>query len=68
MDIFEWAENMPNADYYDISTGYVYCIAEYTKQKEMGIDPKRIRIVDSMTSETIGFAEKLIGGNEDEEF
>ncbi len=58
MDIFEWAEYMPNADYYDDRTGYIYCVAEYTKQKEMGIDPKLIRVVDSMTNKTIGFAAK----------
>ena len=63
MDIYEWAEeNDYSADYFEWSTGLIYKVQEYgrlIKLKKPPIDKKylRIRIVDSNTEETIGFAE-----------
>lgn len=56
MDIYEQAEMM-NADYYDFHTGYIYKIQEWYEVKKTNPDA-RIRVVDSMTGETIGFARR----------
>lgn len=55
MDIYEYAESINwAADYLDMHTGYIYKIPEgstiYNKEK--------IPVIDSMTSEFIGFALK----------
>ena len=44
MDIFEQAKKMPNADYYDMHTGYVYHISDYTRAKKFGLPTEGIRV------------------------
>ena len=60
MDIYEWAEEHNYlADYYDQSTGYIYCIQEYATVKDTNPNA-RIRVIDELTGETIGFARKEV--------
>lgn len=37
MNIWDQVKSMPNADYLDMHTGYVYHIQEYTNAKEKGL-------------------------------
>ena len=57
MDIYAYAEEVNYlADYYDFHTGLIYKIQEYGAVKN---DPDaKIRVVDAMTGQTVGFARK----------
>ena len=57
MDIYAYAEEIGYmADYYDFHTGLIYKIQEYGAVKN---DPdSKIRVVDAMTGQTVGFARK----------
>ena len=57
MDIYQQANEQPNADYYDWHTGYIYCIQEYTEAIKTNPNAK-IRVIDSLSGETIGYASK----------
>ena len=63
MDIYQWAEeNDYSADYYEWSNGLIYKVQEYGELLNCPKPPVhkqylRIRIVDSNTEETVGFAE-----------
>ena len=56
-DIYEYAEQMPYADYMDMHTGLIYHIPEYIAAKNSGDVSARIRVTDNGV--TIGYAEKL---------
>ena len=47
MDIFEQARNFPNADYMDMSTGYIYHIKAYNFAKQAGLPTEGIGVTDS---------------------
>lgn len=44
MNIWDQVKEMPLADYYDIHSGYIYHIAEYTNAKKFGLpSPCKLR-------------------------
>lgn len=47
MDIFSWAEQFPNADYYDMHTGRIYEVSAYTRAKKMGLPINFIRVTEN---------------------
>ena len=56
MDIFAYAEEF-NADYYD--NGRIFKVQDYNKQKrETGVAPDSIEVVDAISGETIGYAQR----------
>lgn len=56
MDIYRQAEKM-NADYLDPSSGYIYKIQDYNKEKKLNPEAK-IKVV-SLDGKVIGYARKL---------
>ena len=52
MDIFEWAEKNPNADYFDQHTGYIYHVQEYMRAKKFGLPNLGMRV--SYNGQVIG--------------
>ena len=46
MDIFSWAEQFPGADYYDMSNGRIYHVADYTAAKKRGLPINYIRVTE----------------------
>lgn len=52
MDIFEWAKDYPNADYFDHHTGYIYHVADYMRAKNSGLPTEGILV--SYNGELIG--------------
>ena len=57
-DIYDWAERYPGSDYYDQSTGYIYKCGDYTRTKSFGLPTPGIAVVDSVTGQLIGYAQK----------
>ena len=61
MDIYEYAKNINyNADYYDPHSGYIYKIQEYKRRLDEGIVDAKIRVVDSYSGDTLGYARKEV--------
>lgn len=56
MDIYEYAKKY-DADYMDMSTGYIYKVQAYNHDKKMGLPTPGIPVVDS-TGNLIGYAKK----------
>lgn len=57
MDMYDYAEKF-DADYYDQETGYLYLVQEYNRLVSLGIKSARIRVIDWLTGELIGYATK----------
>ena len=58
MDIYKYAESINyNADYMDMSTGYIYCIQEYGKALKFGFPTHGIKVID-FEGHIIGYAKK----------
>lgn len=58
-DIYAWAEQFPDSDYYEQSTGYIYKCGDYTRALRFGLPTPGIAVVDSFTGQPIGYAQKL---------
>lgn len=57
MDIYKYAEEH-DADYMDMSTGYIYKVQEHNKLKKLFDIDADIKVVDSMTGRLIGYARR----------
>ena len=56
MYIYEWTETH-NADYMDMSTGYIYKVSEYKNSERLGLPNFGIRVTNS-EGKTIGYAKR----------
>lgn len=57
MDIYEYAEKNPYADYLDMHDGCIYKIPQYIEERKTNPDA-RILVVDSLDGTPIGYAKK----------
>ena len=53
MNIWDQVKQFPNADYFDMHTGYTYHIQEYTRTKNLGLPTSGIRV--SCDGKLVGF-------------
>lgn len=61
MDIYKYAESINyGADYYDFNSGYIYKIQEYKRRLDEGTADAKIRVVDSYSGDTLGYARKEV--------
>ena len=61
MDIYKYAESTNyGADYYDFNSGYIYKIQEYKRRLDEGVSDAKIRVVDSYSGDTLGYARKEV--------
>ena len=59
MDIYQYAKDIDYmADYMDPNTGYIYRIQNYGRAKKLGLPTYGIEVVDSMTGESLGYAQE----------